>query len=133
MFCITLLIFALSAPCGGQDELACDKVVTSDHGTLLVMREKDGSSLHGDKCLGKLRLHDPVTDESFCLAREGEREEVLDCESTTTSTTTTTTSTTITTTTSTQTKGTNSIFDYLNRFMLIVFIFFSNSYNWWMG
>ena len=70
----------------GSAELACDHVITSDHGTLLAKRVKDASSGDDDKCLGQLRLHDPVTREVFCLAREGEMQEVLECQQNTTST-----------------------------------------------
>ena len=76
--CITLL--SLCTLNLGSAELACDHVITSDHGTLLAKRVKDASSSDDDKCLGQLRLHDPVTREVFCLAREGEMQEVLECK-----------------------------------------------------
>ena len=82
--CITLL--SLCTLNLGSAELACDHVITSDHGTLLAKIVKDASSSHDDKCLGQLRLHDPVTREVFCLAREGEMQEVLECQQNTTST-----------------------------------------------
>ena len=76
--CITLL--SLCTLNLGSAELACDQVITSGHGTLLAKRVKDASSSYDDKCLGQLRLHDPVTREVFCLAREGEMQEVLECQ-----------------------------------------------------
>ena len=59
----------------GDDDLTCDRVMTSEHGVLLVRR----GTVTSDICLGELRLHDPVTNKIFCLDRE-EGEELLECE-----------------------------------------------------
>ena len=99
-------LFSLCSLSHGDDDLACDKVMTSEHGALEARR--GGDQVTSDICLGELRLHDPVTGKVFCLDREG-GEEFLECgedsTSTTTSTMTTTTpkSTTITTKTTTMT------------------------------
>ena len=84
--CICITLLSLCTLNLGSAELACDHVITSDHGTLLAKRVKDASSGDDDKCLGQLRLHDPVTREVFCLAREGEMQEVLECQQNTTAT-----------------------------------------------
>ena len=62
----------------GDDDLACDKVMTSKHGSLLARRGR--STVTSDQCLGELRLHDPVTNKVFCLDKEGEENEFLECE-----------------------------------------------------
>ena len=80
---ITALIFALKAP--GEalgDDVACDKVVTSTHGTLLAKRVTDkNDDIMSRMCLGELRLHDNRNNVSYCLASkpDGRKEEVLEC------------------------------------------------------
>ena len=74
IFWITSLLVFLPLS-EGEDDLGCERVMTSEHGSLLVRR----GTVTSDICLGELRLHDPVTNKVFCLDRE-EGEELLVCE-----------------------------------------------------
>ena len=68
IFWITLLV--LWPQSEGEDDLGCDRVKTSEHGSLLVRRGR----LAIDQCLGELRLLDPVTNKVFCLDKETDEE-----------------------------------------------------------
>ena len=79
---ITALIFALNAPRAMGDDVVCDNVVTSTHGTLVAKRVTDrNDDIMSRLCLGDLRLLDTKKNESWCLASrpDGRKEEVLQC------------------------------------------------------
>ena len=107
VFTFTILCVWLSEGDRGGEEIPCPKVQTSGHGLLNAFRVEDENLHHKEKCLGELRLLDPVTSDTWCLSvsRSGGRTETLECadsggnidSDTTTSTTTTTTRTTTTT------------------------------------
>ena len=110
VFTFTILCVWLSEGDRGGEEIPCPKVQTSGHGLLNAFRVEDENLHHKEKCLGELRLLDPVTRDTWCLARGGGRTETLECadkgghinggngtaSDTTTSTTTSTTTTTTT-------------------------------------
>ena len=115
-----LLVVTFTILCVGPsegEELPCPRVQTSGHGLLDAFRVEDEGPRHKKKCLGELRLLDPVTMGTWCLAKGGGRTETLECadrgghirggngsdSDTTTSTTTSTSTTTTTTTTTTAT------------------------------
>ena len=90
IFWVTLLV--LWSQSEGEDDPGCDRVKTSEHGSLLVRRER-GRVASSDICLGELRLMDPVTNKVFCLDKETDEEnEFLQCEEIPSTTSTITTS-----------------------------------------
>ena len=90
IFWITLLVLSPQSA-EGEDDPGCDRVKTSEHGSLLVRRERGRRA--SDICLGELRLLDPVTNKVFCLDKETDEEnEFLQCEEIPSTTSTITTS-----------------------------------------